>query len=102
MFLRHARATRLAAVYLLFVVALVMMPKPDLPETLLDESNTPTTEAVVQKAASLWEYRHSPIAFVPRIFAEPRTARVRRIVSVSASQLTDCHLLQKLLASFLC
>ena len=49
MFLRHARTVRLAAAYLLFTVALVMVPKADIPDTLFDEANTPTNEIVVQK-----------------------------------------------------
>jgi hypothetical protein len=40
MFLRHARATRLAAVCLLFAGALLMVPKADNPETPFDEGNT--------------------------------------------------------------
>ena len=52
MFLRHARAGRLAAAYLLFTVATVMVPKADISDTLFDEANTPTNEMVVQKAAS--------------------------------------------------
>ena len=42
MFLRHAMAARLAAAYLLFTVALLMVPKADIPETLFDEANIPT------------------------------------------------------------
>ena len=64
MFLRHARTTRLAAAYLLFTVALVMVPKADIPETLFDEADTSTNEMVVEKAASSWEYRQSVTAFV--------------------------------------
>src|SRR5947207_8631362 len=63
MFLRHARAGRLAAAYLLFTVATVMVPKADISDTLFDEANTPTNEMVVQKAASSWEYRQSVTAF---------------------------------------
>ena len=63
MFLRHARAGRLAAAYLLFTVATVMVPKADISDTLFDEANTPTNEMVVQKASS-WEYRQSVTAFV--------------------------------------
>src|SRR3989442_6380509 len=80
MFLRHARAGRLAAAYLLFTVATVMVPKADISDTLFDEANTPTNEMVVQKAASSWEYRQSVTAFVPRIFAQPRRISVRRIL----------------------
>ena len=79
MFLRHARAGRLAAAYLLFTVATVMVPKADISDTLFDEANTPTNEMVVQKAASSWEYRQSVTAFVPRISAQPRRISVRRI-----------------------
>ena len=51
MFLRRARATRLAAAYLLFAVALLMVPKADIPETPFDEGNTQTNEMVVVKAS---------------------------------------------------
>ncbi len=47
MFLRRARPTRLAAACVLFTVALVMVPKADISETLFDEANIPTNEIVV-------------------------------------------------------
>ncbi len=102
MFLRHARTTRLAATYLLFTVALVMVPKADIPETLFDEANTPTNEMVVQRDASLEEYRQSVTAFAPNIFAQSRWVRVRRISPVYAGQLTDCRTFRKLFCSLLC
>ncbi len=102
MFLRHARTTRLAAAYLLFTVALVMVPKADIPETLFDEAGTSTNEMVVEKAASSWEYRQSVTAFVPRIFAQPRRISVRRILSVYASRLTDSRTFRELFCSLLC
>jgi len=43
MFLRHTGG-RLAAAYLIITVVLVMIPKPDIPETPLDESNSPTSD----------------------------------------------------------
>ena len=101
-FLRHARATRLAAAYLLFTVALVMVPKADIPETLFDEANTPTNEIVVEKAASSWEHRQSVTAFVPRIFAQPRRTSVRRILPVYAGRLTDSRTFRELSCSLLC
>ena len=79
MFLRHARPTGLVAAYVLFTVALVMVQKADILETLFDEANTPTNEIVVEKAASSWEDRQSVVAFVPRMFAQPRRTSVRRI-----------------------
>lgn len=100
MFLRHARATRFAAAYLLFSVALLMVPKVDVPETLFDESNTPTNEMVVVKAASSLEYRRSMAAFVPRIFAQPRRISFRRILPVYPGQLTDSHTLRELFCSY--
>ena len=102
MFLRHARTARLAASYLLFTVALVMVPKADIPETLFDESNTPTNEIVVQKAASSWEYRQSGTAFAPKIFARSRRISVRRMLPVYADRLTDSRTFRELLCSFLC
>jgi len=102
MFLRHARAGRLAAAYLRFTVATVMVPKADISDTLFDEANTPTNEMVVQKAASSWEYRQSVTAFVPRIFAQPRRISVRRILSVYAGRLTDSRTFRELFCSLLC
>jgi hypothetical protein len=102
MFLRHARATRLSAAYLLFTVALLMVPKVDNAETLFDEANTPTHEMVVVKAASSLEYRHSVTALVPRIFAQLRRIGARRILPVYAGQLTDSYTFRELFCSLLC
>jgi hypothetical protein len=99
--LRLAGATRLVAAYLLFTVALVMVPKADIPETLFDEANTPTNEIVVEKAASAWEHRSSVIAPVPRIFAQPRTG-VRRILPVYTGRLTNSRAFRELICSLLC
>jgi hypothetical protein len=79
MFLRHARPTGLAAVYLLFTLALVLVQKADISETLFDEANTPTNEIVVEKAASSCEQRHSDTACVPSIFAQLWGTSVHRI-----------------------
>ncbi len=102
MFLRHARATRLAAAYLLFTVALVMVPKADIPDTLFDEANTSTNEMAVEKAASSWEYRQSVTAFLPRVFAQPRRINVHRILSVYAGRLTDSRTFRELFCSLVC
>jgi hypothetical protein len=102
MFLRRARATRLASAYLLFTVALLMVPKADIPETSFDEANTPTNEMVVVKAASSMEHRQSIIAPVPVMFAQSRKIRVRRISPIFAGQLTDSHRFQALFCSLLC
>ena len=102
MFVHQARETRLVSAYLLFMIALVMAPRADIPETLFDEANTPTNEIVVQKAASSWEDRQSVTAFVPRIFAQPRRTRVRRILPVYADRLTDSRTFRELFCSLLC
>jgi hypothetical protein len=102
MFLRHARTTRLAAAYLLFTVALVMVPMADIPETLFDEANTPTNEMVVEKAASSWEYRPSITTSVPRIFAQARGISVRRILPVYIGRLTDSRTFRELFCTLLC
>ena len=99
--LRYAGAKRLAAAYLLFTVALLMVPKADIPETLFDEANTPTNEFVVEKAASGWEHRSSAIAPVPRIFAQPRTG-VRGILPVDAGRFTNSRTFRELICSLLC
>ena len=102
MFVHQARETRLVSAYLLFMIALVMAPRADIPETLFDEANTPTNEIVVQKAASSWEDRQSVTAFVPRIFAQPRRNSVRRILPVYADRLTDSRTFRELFCSLLC
>ena len=101
MFLRRARATRLAAAYLLFAVALLMVPKADIPETPFDEGNTQTNEMVVVKAASSLEHRESVTVSVP-MFAQSLKISVRRISPVYTGQLTDSCRLQELLCSLLC
>ena len=102
MCLRDARAIRLAAACVLFTVALMMVPKEDIPETLFDEADIPTNEMVVEKAASSWEYRQSITAFVPTIFAQARTISVRRILPVYAGRLTDSRTFRELFCTLLC
>ena len=101
MFLRHAGPTRLAVVYLLFTIALVLVPKADILETQFDEANTPTNEMVVEKAASAWEHPQSLVALVPRIFPQPRTS-VRRMLPVYAGWLTNSRAFRELFCSLLC
>ena len=102
MFLRRARATRLAVAYLLFAVALLMVPKADNPETPFDESNIQTNEMVVVKGASSLEHRQSVTVPVPIMFAQSRKISVRRISPVYTGQLTDSCRFQELLCSLLC
>ena len=102
MFLRRARATRITSAYLLFTVALLMVPKADIPETPFDEANTPTNEMVVVKAASSIEHRQSIIASVPVMFAQSRNISVRRTSPVYAGQLTDSCRFRELFCSLLC
>jgi len=102
MFLCDARATRLAAAYFLFTVALVMVPKADIPETLFDEANTQTNEMVVEQAVSSWEYRPSVTAVVPGISAHLRRISVRRILPVYAVRWTDSRTFRALFCSLLC
>ncbi len=102
MFLRRARATRLAAVCLLFSAALLMVPKADNPETPFDEGNTQTNEMVVVTAAPSREHRPSVTASVPTMFAQSRKISVRRISLVDARLLTDARCLRELFCSLLC
>jgi hypothetical protein len=101
MFLYHASETRLVTAYLLIMLALVMVPRPDIPETLFDEANTSTNEIVAEKAFS-WEYRQSVTALEPRIFVQPRSTGVRRIVPVYSGRLSDSRTFRELFCSFLC
>ena len=102
MFVRHSRPTRLAVVYLLFTVALVLVPKADILEIPFDEANTPTNEIVVEKAVSSWEPRQSDTTFGQGIFAQPRRTSIRRISPVYPSRLTDSRTFQELFCTFLC
>jgi hypothetical protein len=102
MFLRHARATRLAAAYLIFTVVLLMVPKADIPETLFDEANTPTNEMVVGKAASSLQTPQTVTTFVPWRFAEVRTINIRRISPMYIARLTDSRTLREISCFLLC
>src|SRR5499425_2960691 len=102
MFLRRARATRLASACLLFAVALLMVPKADIPETPFDEENTQTNEMVVLKVASSLEHRQSVRLSVPTMFAQLRKISLRRISLVYTGRLTDSCRLQELLCCLLC
>jgi hypothetical protein len=104
MFLHQARETetRLVRSYLLFMVALLMVPMADISETLFDETNTPINEIVFQQVASSWEHQQSVTAFVPRIFAQPRRTSARRILPVYAGRLTDSRTFRELFCSLLC
>ena len=101
MVLHQPRETRIVSVYLLFMVALLMVPKADISETPFDEANTPTNEIIVEKAASSGEDRQSVTAFVPRIFAPPRTS-VRRILPVYTGKWTNSCTFRELFCSLLC
>ena len=98
MFLRHG----LAAAYVLFTVALVLVQKADISETLFDEANTPTNEIVDEKAAAFCERRQSVTAFTPRIFAQPLRTSVRRILPIYSGQFTDARTFRELFCTLLC
>jgi hypothetical protein len=102
MLLRHARATRLAAVYLVLTVALVMVPKADIPETLFDEANTPTNEMVVGKPASSLQSLQTVTTFVPWIFGQVRIINVRMVSPIFVARLTDSRTFRELFCTLLC
>lgn len=102
MFLRPAKATRLAVVSMLFTVALTLVPKTDILETAFDETNTPTNEIVVEETASLCEPRPPATACAPKKLAQPQRFSVHRILPVYAKLLTDARTFRKLFCSFLC
>jgi hypothetical protein len=101
-FLRHQRATRLAATCLLFTLAMMMVPKADISETLFDEANTPTNEIVVEKTATSCEPRQRVTAFVPKEIAHWQRVYVHRISPVYAKLLTDSRTFRALFCSLLC
>jgi len=70
MFLRHARRNRLAVVYLVFTVTLMIVPKADISATPFDEANTPTNEIVVKKDASSWKLGQSVTTFAPSEYCD--------------------------------
>ena len=101
-FLRHQRATRLAATCLLFTLAMMMVPKADILETLFDEANTPTNEIVVEETASLCEPRQSVTAFAAQKFAQWQRVDGHKILPVYAKLLTDSRTFRELFCFFLC
>jgi hypothetical protein len=101
-FLRHVRPTGFAVICLLFTVALTLVPKVDISETSFDEANNPTNEIVVEKAASLWEHWQSVTPSVPRIFVQPRSTNVPRILAIYVGRLTDSRAVRELLCFLLC
>jgi hypothetical protein len=101
-FLRHQRATRLAATCLLFTLAMMMVPKADISETLFDQANTPTNEIVVEKTATSCEPRQRVTAFVPKEIAHWQRVYVHRISPVYAKLLTDSRTFRALFCSLLC
>ena len=101
-FLRHQRATQLAATCLLFTLAMMMVPKADISETLFDEANTPTNEIVVEKTATLCEPRQPVTTFVPKEIAHWQRVYVHRISPVYAKLLTDSRTIRELFCCFLC
>ena len=101
MFLR-ARATRLAAVYLLFTLVLLIVPKADIPETPFDESNTETHEMLVVTAVSSLEYRPPVNTFGLSILVQPRTMSVRRVLPVLVGRFTDSRVFRELFCTLLC
>jgi hypothetical protein len=97
MFLRRVRAIRLAAVYLLFTVALLMVPKADNPETPFDECNTQTNEMVVVRAAPSREYRPPATTFGLSILVQPWRISVRRVLPVFVGRFTDSRVFRETL-----
>jgi len=68
------RIRDVAAAYLLFTVALVMVPKADIAETPFDDATTPTNEMGMERAASPSESGQSLPSPVLRIFSQPLRA----------------------------
>jgi hypothetical protein len=101
-FLRRQRPMRLAATCLLFTLAIMMVPKADVSETLFDEANTPTNELVVEKTASLCEPGQSVTVFAGKQFAQWQRVCVHRILPVYAKLLTDSRTFRELFCSLLC
>jgi hypothetical protein len=88
--------------YLLIMLALVMVPRPDIPETLFDEANTSTNEIVAEKAAS-WEHPNIltaaglpplPLIHGQIVFTVDDQGNVTSIQRVTVTVKDVCQLLQ--------
>jgi len=101
MFRNDAAANRLA-VYLFFMVLLVLVPKADVPDTPFDEASTPTNEMVVEKAAPSTLYGPLIAAYVPRMFAPVQSIGISRVVPLCTRRLIDSRSFRKLLCTLLC
>ena len=101
MFFRQAMSNPLAAVCIVFMIALAIAPQVDIPETPFDEANTPTNEMVVEKTSAARPSLAST-AVEPRIDAQPSRIENRRILSVFPDRLTDSRTFRELFCTFLC
>jgi hypothetical protein len=75
---------------LIAVVAVSTLPKIDLPETVFDETDSPTIQTILTSKASSFQ-QCSPLraAIVPMAFAGMAKARVRNISPVYAAQSSE-------------
>lgn len=102
MFFRQAMSNRLAAVCIVFTIALAIAPQVDIPETPFDEANTPTNEMVVEKTSASRPNLPSIRAVVPRMIAQPPRIDVDRIFPIFPDRLADSRTFRELFCTFLC
>ena len=102
MFFCQAMSNRLAAVCIVFTMALAIAPQVDIPGTAFDEANTPTNEMVVEKSSASRPNLPSIRAVVPRMVAQPATIDVGRILPIFPDRLTDSRTFRELFCTFLC
>lgn len=98
----HSNTTRVAAICALFTVALLLVPRADVPETRFDEANTPTNEMMVEAVVSSQECRQPIPSLVPKILVLPQRIALRVILPVHKDRSTGHHALQELLCTLLC
>jgi hypothetical protein len=92
---------KIALACVLFIIAFSIAPQVDVPETPLDEANTPVNEMVIEKTGSAEPNRPLMPDFVPRIFVQPNID-VDSTLPIFPDRLADSRTVRELLCTFLC
>jgi hypothetical protein len=85
-----SRLRALSLFALIAVVAMLTLPRIDLPETAFDETDSPTIQTILtSKASSFQQFSPLGAAIVPMAYAGMAKARVRNISPVYAAQSSE-------------
>lgn len=86
----------------LFTVALLMLPRADIPETRFDEASISVYDMIAETSASAQECRESVAVPVPRMFVPAWGIRPPMNWHFHSSPLAGSRLFRELFCTFLC